>query len=457
MENNNPVVNPMSGFIISEATWLTNLDTQLFITLYQPIIGANALALLNTLWNLVDEPPRLSKRWQHNALMSMVNLGPRDLVIARQKLEAVGLVDTWHNTDTLGEFYVYQLNAPLKPAAFFNDDLMSALLLDSVGQELYQRLRKKFTLRKLVDFTGENITKKIMDVFTPSRQAFHDIEDFALPLLETTTVKDTSSSIKLTEDSFDFNLLFDSIKSIGISYDELNRYRNALYIQHKLYQLNELKIAEYIRYAFQLDTKTIDIEKLKFEIAKNFQNTQQGLLQKNKLVSTEPEVNSEGRQDTKTQNIIKIAKQLSPLEFLQNIKNKKNGFVTSNEQQTINQLVELNVLPIEVINILIFYILIGLKKDNITRAYFNSLANTLSQHHITNAQGAIENLRGNRSKKSGASQRYPSKVTKKVEKKPVYKVNGTDASKLTEHDLAHTQAKLAKLKASRLTKKGEED
>lgn len=455
MENNNPVVNPMSGFIISEATWLTNLDTQLFTTLYQPIVGPKALALLNTLWELIDEQPMLSKRWLHNELMSMVNLGPTELIQARQKLEAVGLIDTWHNIDSLGEYYVYQLNAPLQPADFFNDELMSALLLDSVGQQLYQRFREKFKLRKLENFSGENITKKVTDIFNPSRQAFKDIEKLAYPPLETATSKNNQDLSLANDKSFDFELLFDSVKSIGISYEELDKHRNAFYIQHELYQINELNLADYIRQTYQLDTKKINIEKIKFKISEDYQIKQQLFLQKAKPKNeVKPLSNSDEHQDYNAKNLIKIAQQLNPLDFLQSIKHKKNGFVTSNEQQTITQLVEFNLLPAEVINILIFYILIGLKKDNITRAYFNSLANTLSQHRVESASAAITELKQNRNKRQTETNRY-NRPVKKVEKKPVYKVNNMNDGQLSDHDLAATQAKLAKLKSSRLTKKDE--
>ncbi|MFC0275963.1 hypothetical protein ACFFH2_04555, partial [Enterococcus devriesei] len=112
--------------------------------LYQPIIGSTALSLyLNLVSDLMIEGK--SPSLMHTDLLATLDTGLMNLVKARHKLEGIGLLETYQQEDhEIGMNLIYQLRIPLAPDKFFQDPLMSFLLMDKVGDRRYERLINRF-------------------------------------------------------------------------------------------------------------------------------------------------------------------------------------------------------------------------------------------------------------------------------------------------------------------------
>ncbi|MCM0598621.1 DnaD domain protein [Periweissella fabalis] len=448
-------LNPMSGFILSEGAKLTDYDQSIITALYQPIIGPEAMVLLNTLWNLIDQKPLLSERILHTTLMNIVNLSPQAIVIARGRLEAVNLMQTWHNVDTLGEYYVYEMHAPLQPQQFFTDELMSVLLLSAVESSYYQKLQQRFQLRQLAKIDGENISQKITDVFNINSEAFKTVADLPTNPVQRQTNATIAYDEIVTKNkaTFDFELLVDSLQNTGINRKTLELKRNMLFALHQTMGINELELSKYIRRTMTFDTFEINDDLLKQQVIEAYRPQNKQGIETNKVdvsSSTSLSENEISSLPVAVQTVLRNAQELKPREFLQSIKEEKHGFPTTNEVKTITDVIEANVLPLEVVNILIFYVLITLGRDNINRAYFNSIANTLSQNRITDALKALKFLgKFQREQQNKVTKRYATgRANKKVETKPTYV--DTPAPKVTASELAATKASLNRLKKSRL-------
>ena len=81
---------PADTYTVINKTVITDKDKKLISMLYQPIIGFSATALYFTLIDDLDKQEIISSDLTHHHLMATMQLKLEDIVIAREKLEAVG-------------------------------------------------------------------------------------------------------------------------------------------------------------------------------------------------------------------------------------------------------------------------------------------------------------------------------------------------------------------------------
>ena len=85
---------PADTYTVVNKTIITDKDKKVISMLYQPIIGYSAVALYYTLIDDLDRLEVISDDLTHYHLMTTMQLNLDDIVIAREKLEAVGLLKT---------------------------------------------------------------------------------------------------------------------------------------------------------------------------------------------------------------------------------------------------------------------------------------------------------------------------------------------------------------------------
>ena len=146
--------------------------------LYQPIIGADAVSLYFSFCMYLDKLEVLSQTWNHHHLMTILRLSLETIGVAREKLEAVGLLKTYIKKGEMNEF-VYEIYSPLSAYEFFGNPLLSTILYNNVGDKEYERLTSVFSLPKINLKEYEDITCKFQDVFEPE-----DITNFEQLLLD---------------------------------------------------------------------------------------------------------------------------------------------------------------------------------------------------------------------------------------------------------------------------------
>ena len=147
---------PADTYIVVNKTVLHEEDRRLLTMLYQPIIGYTAVSLYFTLIDDLDEFNRLSDDLNHHHLMSIMQLRLEDIMIAREKLEAVGLLKTYLKKGSVNN-YVYLLYSPISANEFFNHPILNIVLYNNIGKKEYhsQHCKSLFTSLK-------NIHKRIV-------------------------------------------------------------------------------------------------------------------------------------------------------------------------------------------------------------------------------------------------------------------------------------------------------
>ena len=103
---------PADTYTVINKTILKEQDRKLITMLYQPIIGHIATSLYFTLIDDLDKRELMSEDLTHHHLMSTMQLKLDKIVIARQKLEGVGLLKTYYKKDHIHNF-VYLIYSPM--------------------------------------------------------------------------------------------------------------------------------------------------------------------------------------------------------------------------------------------------------------------------------------------------------------------------------------------------------
>ena len=97
----NIAVLPADTYTVINKSIITSYDKKIITMLYQPIIGYTAVSLYNTLLDDLEKSQMMSEDLTHHHLMNTMQLRLEDILISREKLEAVGLIKTYMKKDNI--------------------------------------------------------------------------------------------------------------------------------------------------------------------------------------------------------------------------------------------------------------------------------------------------------------------------------------------------------------------
>ena len=127
MKVRNTTVLPADTYTVINKTVITDKDKKIVTMLYQPIIGFTAVSLYNTFLDDLDKQEIMSGDLTHHHLMAIMQLSLEDILVAREKLEAVGLMKTYLKKDNINQ-YVYLMFSPISASDFFNHPILNVVL-----------------------------------------------------------------------------------------------------------------------------------------------------------------------------------------------------------------------------------------------------------------------------------------------------------------------------------------
>jgi len=338
---------PADKYIVINKTILTEVDRKNIISLYEPIIGALAVSLYFTLWRDLDRLELVSMDYTHHHLMTLLKSNLDAIKLARETLEATGLIKTYFKKGEINS-YVYELYSPLTPREFFNHPIFNVVLYNNIGKHEYELLKKEYQIMRINLKDYEDITKTFSKTFKSSTDSpsFEAIGQEVLPLN--------------MQDQVDFDLLISSMPK-GIINERTfgKRIKELINNLAFIYNLDTLKMSELLRITIN-EKGAIDKEELRKQARKYYTFRNSGKLP-TLVYRTQPEYLKNPSGDNSNRGkIIKVFENTSPFDFL---KSKYNGTnPTSRDLKLIESLlIDLNMKP-AVVNVLIDYVL--RKNDN---------------------------------------------------------------------------------------------
>ena len=367
---------PADTYTVVNKTVIKDLDRKLITMLYQPIIGFSATSLYFTLVDDLDKRELMSEDLTHHHLMSTMQLKLDDIVIARKKLEAVGLLKTYIKKDTVNH-YVYLLYSPISASEFLNHPVLNIVLYNNLGKKEYDRIVDFFKIPKpnLKDY--DDITSSFSDVFR-SVSGNILIENDNLMKVETNKLK--------IADKIDFNLLISSIPSSMISprcfNEDTKELINSLAYT---YDIDDMSMQGLVRNSLN-EKGLID----KVELRKNARNYYQfendGRLP-TFVYSKQPDFLKTPQGDTsKWAKMVYTFESVHPYDFLRS--KYKTGEPSIRDLKIIESLLVDQKMTPGVVNVLIDYVL-KVNNQKLSKNYIDTIAGQLNRLHVETVEDAM--------------------------------------------------------------------
>lgn len=393
---------PADTYLVVNKTILNDCDRNLLVMLYQPLMGSIALNLYFTLWSDLDQMEIMSIAYTHHHLMAKLHLKLTDIIKARQKLEALGLLKVYYKEGSVNN-YIYQLYSPLSASEFLNDPILNVLLYSHLGANEYNRVLNyyKVPILKLNDF--KEITVSFSELFTTYSNS--SVE------LPKANIKKRTSNYIVTATEIDFALILESIPKTIISPREFNVKNKELINKLSfLYQLETLQMIKILRTVIT-EKGTIDKVKLRTACRNYYQFNNQEQLPKLIYRSQPESLREKNKDDSPWSQMLETFETLSPYAFL---KAKYNGAQpTSRDTKLIEGLLVDQDLPAGVVNVLLDYVL-KVNQNKLNKNYIETIAGQWKRLNIKTAQDAMRQ----------AEQEYKKGKTKDY--KPKQKIKGTE-------------------------------
>jgi len=317
---------------------LSPADMKNLTLLYQPIMGVDAFSLY---LNLFQQPMNIEIA--HDSILVNSIKSMEIFIDARNKLEAIGLIDVYQTQTNL----IYILKKPLLASLFFHDAILRTFLFLNVGASSYNRLKKLFPQ---LTFTGneKKITKRFDEVFDISVAS--RIEPIS-PISK--KIHKISSEIEL-KNGLDVIMLERIFKRKGMDFDKVQTevltlldYYAYLY-KFDLYELTRLT------YDSMEPSGEINIEILKKLAKSQFQLVSKG----EKLVVHDKLIEAESNTVKVVKNEDSLFKFFDqhPMDFLQNITGGLK--IVPKDLQLIDWMYTEQELASGVINVILQYVLV---------------------------------------------------------------------------------------------------
>ena len=406
---------PADTYTVINRTILTENDRKILTMLYQPIIGANSVNLFFTLWMDLDKNEFMSVEENHHHLMTSTSLNINEIIAAREKLEAVGLLKTFYKEKEEENNYIYELFSPLSPSEFFSHPILNIVLFNSVGKKEYERIVNYFKVPRIILNDYEDITKSFNDVFTssPSTTFENNIQNIR-----------TNNKLGLNiENIVDFDELLSSLPKETINDKTFTKENKKLINDLSLiYNLSLDEIKNLILTSLN-EKQMIDKTMLRKNARNYYQFENNGKLP-SLIYQNQPEyLRSPISKDSKRAKMIYTFETISPYNYL---KYKNNGAKpTDRDLKIIESLrVDLELSP-AVINVLIDYVL-NVNNNKLNKNLIETIASQWKRLNIETAEDAMTQALKESKKKTNKPKYYTKKdvvlpewFDKKIEKEEI--------------------------------------
>lgn len=363
-------------FEVRFAHHLSDSDVSLLANLYLPIIGSDAFSLYFVLKG-IGEDKVLSPILTIDNLLMRLNTSAVRLEEAIHKLEGINLLETYVRDDKNDKKEIaFYLKSPLLPVDFFQDDLLSGLLLKMIGEREVNRLRLFYKNDDLPK-DMKKVSKDFIEVYVGDIDNFDPKNCKILNSKKRTTRKldiafDKTTFMKKIKE------LLPNIKDNFISverFDEIARLST-------LFGVDEERSAEIIANDIDLDSGELDLVKFSKDLKWQVGHLPSSLRKKNRTYINYFSDNALGEK-------VRLMEETPPSQFLRILQNDRPPV-----QADLNLIDDLSKnlhLAPSVINVLIDYCLT--KNNNVlSRSYVEKVAASLARENIKNSVEAMNYL-----------------------------------------------------------------
>ena len=366
---------PADSYVVVNKTIVTSNDRKIITDLYQPIIGNKAVSLYFTLLNDLEKKDFITKELTHHHLQSIMQISLEEIVNARERLEGVGLINTYMKKGPVNN-YVYVLYGPLSANEFLNHPILNVVLYNNIGKTEYNELINSYKLPKLNLKDYDNISLKFDEVFTsaPVNSYFSN----------TDLVTNNKGEISF-KNAIDFELLVSGLENIMSKRAFTKEIKSLINSLSFLYDIDIVTMQNLIKTSLN-EKGTIDKETLRKSARNFYQFENSGNLptlihysQPSHLKSPTGDLSNKGK-------MIYTFENTNPYQFLKS--KYKNGKVIMRDMKIIESLLIDLKLPPACVNVLLDYAL-RVNNMKLNKNYIETIASQWKRLGIETAEEAM--------------------------------------------------------------------
>lgn len=366
---------PVDGYQVQVLESLPIDYNEALIHLYQPLIGIEAVSLYEVL--LKENALQQAKVVQtHHTLMNYLNIPLDKLYKARLKLEGIGLLKTYKKDTEERTMFTYMIQAPFRPATFFDDLMLSELLYRHVGKARFTILKEHYAVQAEADI-GEELTASFKDVFQTFRPKNGDA-----PIERK---QEVNKGVPLAEP--DFTMIEQWLRRRNVQANKVLTTTNKRIITQliQLYDLEMYELEQAINWAIT-EGHALDIEQLKAACHDLFQGKQNvvqvGLYEKEKQVLPTPLKQN----ISKEEQLIRRLETITPKELLEDLSQGKNA--SESDMRKVSNLMIEQGLPAPVMNVAIYYVMLQ-SNMMLSQKYLATIVSNWSRLNFKTAREAM--------------------------------------------------------------------
>jgi len=420
---------PADTYIVKNCTVLDNENRNILLKLYQPIIGSVAINLYLTLWSDLDASQIISTEYTHHSLMTNTRLKLEDILEAREKLEAIGLLKTYIKKGSINN-YLYELYSPLEPKEFLENPILATALQNNIGKKEYDKIIKFFSIPKINIDGYEEISASFGETFDVSTEMF---------------VSDNISRIRkvnqvdiIVNEKVDLNSIFENIPNEYLNKKSVTKeVKSLIYKLAFIYNLDETELTELIRNSIN-EKHAIDKDVLRKNCGNYYTFEHKGKMP-SLIYKNQPEyLRMKVSDNSKRSKMIYTYETTSPYDFLVG---RNKGIKPSKNDLNILEilLIDYELFP-GVVNVLIDYVL-KINNNKLTKNFILTIASQWKRSNIKTVNEAMEIC-----KKENKTKKEVKKITKPIKKeaKPEWYGKELEEDIASDEEIAKLEAMLRK-------------
>ncbi|MFB4162985.1 replication initiation and membrane attachment family protein [Alteribacillus sp. JSM 102045] len=381
---------PVDRYSVRTADQLGDREYKTLQLLYQPLTGTLAVSLYNMLWSKLEKDCFWSGEATHHELMAMLNLPLDDIYEARRILEGIGLLRTFRRQEEKSTLFIYELQPPMTPAQFFQNDVLSVFLYNKLGKDRYIQLRSRFLIEAVDERAYTEVTASFNDVFSSLQYSEIKPQYHSSSLEEHHDFKGNYSSqdVHFNDHVFDFDLLKADLPAFIHADKVLNEQVKTIIRRLAfVYRLDPLEMSRIVQQSLSKDDK-LDQEELRQKV-QDWYRFEYGSEPPALGLRTQPNkyrTMLEKEPTTEKEKMILFYEQTSPLTFLESISD--GAKVPLSDVKLVESLLFDYQLQPGVVNVLIDYVL---KTNNmkLNQNLVQKIAGHWSRKHIHTVKGAM--------------------------------------------------------------------
>lgn len=421
-------VMPADTFVIVNKTVLHD-ERRILVSLYEPLIGALAINLYNTLWTYLDHLEIISTEYTHNTLLNSMMITINEMVDARKKLEAIGLLKTYVKKGGVNSF-VYELYSPMSAKEFINNPILNTALYNALGPTEYERRVEFFKTPAINLKNYEDITVKFSDIFTWSNSSLRTIDIYNLKNKNTRSL-DIISKI-------DIHTILSLIPEEILNHRSVTKdMKNYLIKISFIYDYDNECMVELIRNSIT-DKHTIDKKLLRENANKYYQFENMGKLP-SLIYKKQPEyLRSSSEIVSKRMKMINLFETTSPYDFINS--KYKTGTPSNSDLNIIAYLLlDLDLKP-GVVNVLVDYVL-KINNNKLNKSFVDTIAAQWKKSNIETVEDAM-NIAEEEYKKRNEQKTVSKKTVTKEVAKPNWFNQDIEEDSATEEEIRRLEEML---------------